>query len=71
MSEDNKKSPEIEAFLQEMMPNRGTGLCATCGSAKTEPHHFKDSLSRKEFEISQMCQNCQDSVFDAEDLIDG
>jgi hypothetical protein len=45
---------------------RSRGLCTTCG----EPcHSFRDPLSRKEYGISGMCQQCQDSVFrsDTED----
>lgn len=34
--------------------------CPTCGKPIGE---FRDDLSRKEFEISGMCQECQDSVF--------
>ena len=37
-------------------------FCPMCGKEITE---FKDALSEKEFGISGMCQNCQDSVFDA------
>lgn len=50
--------------------------CVTCeniiapradiDSPRTETW-FRDSLSLKEFGISGMCQECQDSVFDVED----
>lgn len=44
------------------------GKCPTCGG---EVHEFRDELSAKEFGISGMCQNCQDSVFcDDEDDVD-
>ena len=34
--------------------------CITCG----EPaDNFTDELSRKEFQISAMCQTCQDNIF--------
>jgi len=36
------------------------GLCPTCGKAVGE---FKNALSEREYEISGMCQACQDSVF--------
>lgn len=36
------------------------GKCPLCGKKITI---FKDNLSRKEFEISGMCQRCQDEVF--------
>jgi hypothetical protein len=37
-----------------------TNTCATCGKPVTE---FRDSVSKKEYTISGMCQECQDSVF--------
>jgi len=36
------------------------GVCVTCGK-KVEG--FKDQLSQKEYGISGVCQDCQDSVF--------
>ena len=38
-------------------------LCAECGSDKVKPEDFRDRLSRKEFEISALCQECQDKQF--------
>ena len=38
------------------------GVCVTCPSA-IEEDDFKDDLSKKEYSISGMCQECQDSVF--------
>ncbi len=58
----SKKSPAIENMLKVVNPSRGTGLCI-CGSDKTKPEDFRDDISRKEYAISQLCQNCQDSVF--------
>lgn len=37
-----------------------SSICPTCMGPAGE---FRDSLSRKEFEISGMCQKCQDGVF--------
>ena len=37
--------------------------CPTCGK---DISGFRDSLSRREYSISGMCQECQDSVFDAD-----
>ena len=39
------------------------GLCPACLKAIGE---FRDALSRKEFGISGLCQQCQDGVFDPE-----
>ena len=39
--------------------------CTICGGPATE---FKDALSAKEYNISGMCQKCQDSFFDEENF---
>jgi uncharacterized CHY-type Zn-finger protein len=36
------------------------GVCVICGQPATE---FKDELSKKEYSISGMCQQCQDETF--------
>jgi len=36
------------------------GKCPFCGK---EIGEFKDALSRREFEISGLCQQCQDETF--------
>ena len=36
--------------------------CVTCGG---EARIFRDAISRKEYTISAMCQDCQDKVFGA------
>ena len=36
------------------------GICPIC---RDEIGDFKDDKSRKEYEISGMCQNCQDKIF--------
>jgi len=38
-------------------------VCATCGKQVKPESDFRDQLSLKEFTISRMCQECQDSVF--------
>ena len=59
----SSKSPEMESFLENLF-GRTTAIqgnrCTTCrGPAKA----FRDPLSRKEFSISGLCQECQDNVF--------
>lgn len=63
------KSPEMEDALDSMSQSffgrkRTTSIsdkvCVTCGNGIGE---FRDVLSRKEYSISGMCQNCQDEVF--------
>lgn len=38
-------------------------LCPTCGTPVDEDQ-FRDQESRREFEISGLCQECQDDIFD-------
>ena len=42
------------------------GKCATCGKDMTDAK-FKNEISRKEFKISGMCQECQDETFGIDD----
>lgn len=52
----------IKRMFPEILAKIKGGKCPTCG----EPINiadFKDALSIKEFNISKMCQKCQDSVF--------
>ena len=59
------KNPSIDKVLTQMMgKNRldtvRESLCMTCDGYATE---FKDEISKKEYTISGMCQDCQDRVF--------
>ena len=62
------KSKEIEAMLEKLstrfsIPRSSAerdNKCVTCGGDATV---FKDEVSKKEYQISKMCQTCQDSVF--------
>ena len=41
-----------------------SGRCAWCNASETKVQEgFKDNLSKKEYQISALCQNCQDEVF--------
>lgn len=63
------KSREIEEFLNGFTTeNFGRTrdeayekrICVVCGKPAVE---FRDERSRKEYEISMMCQKCQDETF--------
>lgn len=49
--------------LNDMIDNRNKGLCPFCGKEVSEDD-FTDELSRKEYHISGLCQECQDGFFD-------
>ena len=65
--EPSKKALGIEAFL-ENLTGRTTAImqqtCVRkpigCGEPATE---FRNALSKREFQISGLCQKCQDEVF--------
>ena len=67
--EPTKKSPglkvKLDAFTTEVFGRSRTAsihdnICVICGR---EALTFRDALSRKEFAISGMCQDCQDDIF--------
>ena len=48
--------------IAKMMKMKDEGKCPFCGKDMTNPS-FKDVQSKKEFEISGLCQSCQDEYF--------
>jgi len=63
-----KRDPQLQTFLDAFTKkNFGTiqtsEACVMCKSVKVQPQDFCDEISKKEFEISGMCQKCQDDVF--------
>lgn len=57
------KNPELESFLNKLAPHgRQQGKCAGCGKDVDVEKDFKDELSKKEYDISLLCQECQDRV---------
>ena len=65
VSEPSKKAPELEKFLEESFRRTSSIQADTCDSCKKPATAFRDDLSRKEYTISGLCQECQDSVFGA------
>jgi hypothetical protein len=49
-----------QAFGRTQTEAQADKVCVFCGKPATE---FRDELSRKENEISGLCQKCQDEVF--------
>jgi len=62
--EPTDKNPEIDKFLHKIQgrPRGGKG-CTRCGSARMMPSDFRNAMSIKEAQISWMCQQCQDVMF--------
>jgi len=55
----NKPILEMFPHLKETIAN---GICPFCGK-KIDVNSFRDALSLREFEISGICQVCQDDFF--------
>ncbi len=76
MADPSDKAPEIAKFLdtvtgrifgRERTSSIEGNICVACG-AKAPPESFRDDLSIKEYSISGLCQRCQDSVFEPDQL---
>jgi hypothetical protein len=66
----SKKNAAVANKIDEIASELGLGQTRTgaiktdtCVSCKKEALKFKDSISRREFAISGLCQECQDSIF--------
>jgi hypothetical protein len=65
----SEKTPElrqaIDAIMEPILGNKPSDMIAQarcpCCTAYLTP--FRDKLSKREYEISGMCQACQDKVF--------
>jgi hypothetical protein len=57
------KSPEIENFLETTFGRTTAIKSGTCVYCKKKIIGFRDALSMKEYTISGLCQECQNSVF--------
>lgn len=64
------KSPEILDAIETLFPGTArkiaTGKCPSC---EFPVGSFRDEVSLKEYEISGLCQTCQDEIF-GEDVLD-
>jgi len=57
------KDPDVREKFEVINKRRVDGDCPFCGEPIDHIHGFRDELSRREFEISGLCQTCQDEVF--------
>ena len=71
MSPKPKRAPALQAMVDHVAKQLygrtqtecQDKCCVSCGSLKIAPHDFRDALSSREYDISSLCQECQDSVF--------
>jgi len=47
-------------FLEIMSFFMCRDRCSRCGSKDVKPEDFRDELSRMRFEVTGLCQKCQD-----------
>lgn len=69
--EPTKKAPAIDGAITALTGKHRPSTimarkCMTC-TADVDVTKFKDEISRKEYSISGMCQECQDKVFNIDD----
>lgn len=50
-------------MLKKMFEKKSQGVCPFCGKKINPEVEFKDDISKKEFELSGLCQSCQDEMF--------
>ena len=61
------KSNEIKSFIEEVFPGTAEAIDKrNCPLCKKPITGFKNALSQKEYLISGMCQECQDSIFESD-----
>lgn len=63
----DNKTPEMKAAIEAVFPGTQKAIseskCPCCHKSIDANRDFRDNLSRREYLISGMCQNCQDSIW--------
>lgn len=49
-------------MLNEMLERKSNGKCPFCGK-EVKGTDFRNEISKREFRISGLCQNCQDELY--------
>ena len=60
LKDEIKDGMSEKLFGRKFTESRDKNVCVSCGENLTP---FRDSTSKREWEISCMCQRCQDKVF--------
>ena len=62
-----ERNPAIQELIDAMFPEGAQRIqeekCPFCGKSIDVEKEFRDDISKREFEISGLCQSCQDDVF--------
>ena len=60
----SNKSPAMKAFIEGVFPGTAKAIDEKCCPMCRQPiGEFRDTLSAKEYQISGICQTCQDEIF--------
>ncbi len=65
MKTQEERMQDVFKIINGMLKKRQEGKCPICG--RKGPFQFRDDLSRREYQISGMCQRCQDKAFSGEE----
>lgn len=67
MTDNELPKPQLSEIAKKMFPQSqdriDAGTCPLCKAKINGESDFKDPASIKEYEISGMCQSCQDKTF--------
>jgi len=65
MAIPTQKSAEVDALLSAVLGKDRTVtiITDTCGACSGPAKEFKNEISKREYEISALCQKCQDRVW--------
>ena len=60
-----QRSAALEDFVDALrrMDLGWDGVAEHCVTCNAPVGEFRNDISRREYEISKMCQDCQDSIF--------
>ena len=60
----SEKTPEMRAAIEGLFPGTLAAIEAKqCPFCKKAVGEFRNALSKREYEISGLCQSCQDDFF--------
>jgi len=60
----SEKSPEVLSAIESLFPGTQKAIAEKrCPLCQKEIGEFRDALSKREYEISGICQDCQDEFF--------
>jgi len=63
MAEPSHKAQPLEDLLERVYGRTSSIRSNVCVFCKKDATEFRDALSRREYSISGLCQDCQDEVF--------